>query len=85
MKSRVAAMALLAPLLPSAIVAPRLLSVALCGPFPTRQPAIAAPGVVTPSAKPAAVAAPAEQAGGNDGEVGGSGQPAPSFVGPGWG
>ncbi len=84
MKYRIAAMALLVPLLATAVIAPRPLSVAIGRPLTTVRSAIAAYGApVTP------VLLPAAQASGDDGEIGVSDQvaPAPSFAGPGpgWG
>jgi hypothetical protein len=71
MNIRIAAIALVAPLLAAALIAPRPLSIALGGPFTTVRSALAAYSVVVPPAAAAPVVQSAE----------------PSFAGPGpgWG
>lgn len=87
MNLRIAAVALLAPLLAISLIAPRPLSIALGGPFAEVRSTIAAYAIVTPSARPAPIVLPPEQTSDDDGEIGVTDQRAPNFAGPGpgWG
>jgi hypothetical protein len=89
MKIRIAATALLAPLLAAALIAPRPLSIALGMQFAAVRSAVAAHVLVIPSAGPAPVVLPGEQLSDTDGEVDLSDHQAPASrfagPGPGWG